>query len=185
MAKKNQLSVNQILMLSYYRSSEIAGALFFGRLCRQVKDPELIYFLTEQFMEESNHALMWTKLLFKYNAVPVQMHSTYQSNYAKYITVPSTMTEILLITKVFEARVAERFQFHLQQADTPQPIKTTIKLMLDEEESHINWLNKRIKQQAEADNQSIDKLEAQYLDADLKAYNEIIANENNLVGFFQ
>jgi len=167
-------------LLSYYRSSEIAGALFFGRLSRQVKDPDLILFLTEQFHDESGHAYLWTKLIFDLGLKPIQIRSTYQSNYSQYIDIPTTLAEVLMITKIFEVRVAERFNQHLQQPNLDPRIKNTIKEMLLEEEGHVKWLEDRLKIQCKIDGKDLNMLKEKYLEADKKSYNKIIKYENKI-----
>ena len=46
---------NELWLLSYYRSSEINGALFFGRVARTVRGP-LQVDVTHHFADEANHA---------------------------------------------------------------------------------------------------------------------------------
>ena len=43
-------------LLSFYRSSEISGALFFGRLANVIRDPRVQLDLTRHFADESQHA---------------------------------------------------------------------------------------------------------------------------------
>ena len=47
-------------LLSFYRASEISGALFFGRLANVIRDPRVQLDLTRHFADESQHARWWT-----------------------------------------------------------------------------------------------------------------------------
>ena len=58
-----EISENDLWILSYYRESELAGALIMGRLARETDDDDLRVHLTEHCAEEANHAWLWTKTI--------------------------------------------------------------------------------------------------------------------------
>ncbi|MFC7760712.1 hypothetical protein ACFQY4_23855 [Catellatospora bangladeshensis] len=64
------MSENERWLLSYYRASEINGALFFGRVARTVRGPLLVD-VTHHFTDEANHANYWTKCLDDMDLTPV------------------------------------------------------------------------------------------------------------------
>jgi hypothetical protein len=82
---------DELWALSYYRASELAGALLFGRLARSTADDELAVFLTEHFAEEARHAWLWTDTIRRLGHVPVRIRETYQSRYARAIGIPASV----------------------------------------------------------------------------------------------
>ena len=54
------MSENELWLLSYYRESEITGALYFGRLAKVLKPGPIQCDMTRHFADESMHAARWT-----------------------------------------------------------------------------------------------------------------------------
>ena len=138
------LASEELWALSYYRASELAGALLMGRLARRVTDPELVRFLTHHCAEEAKHAALWTETIFRCGAVPVQIAHTYQSLYGTRIGLPSSMAEVLLLTEVFEERIFRHFSLHAALPDAHPFVKETLATMLSDEANHVRWVSERL-----------------------------------------
>ena len=79
--RKMEISENELWLLSYYRESELAGALLMGRLARETDDDDLRVRLTEHCAEEARHAWAWTETILKVGGSPKHVSETYQSRY--------------------------------------------------------------------------------------------------------
>ena len=169
-------------MLSYYRASELAGALFFGRLARRTSDPTMRIFLTEHFSEEARHAWLWTDTIVKLGCVPIQILETYQSQYAIEAGLPTSMPEILVITKIFEERIYSQFTNHAKKSDAHPEVKKTIKKMLDDEDGHLTWIESQLNIY-KSQGINIDELIAKYRALDQAIYDVVSRYEGKLWDF--
>src|SRR5919199_2854408 len=97
-----EISENDLWILSYYRESELQGALIMGRLARETDDDELRVRLTEHCAEEAQHAWLWTQTIVALGATPRRVAETYQSRYYAAIGRPASVLEVLALTQVFE-----------------------------------------------------------------------------------
>src|ERR687889_250668 len=109
-----EISENDLWLLSYYRESELAGALLMGRLARETDDDELRVNLTQHCAEEAQHAWLWTETIRKVGGMPRRVSETYQSRYYAALGAPTSMLEVLALTQVFERRVMRHFRAHLR-----------------------------------------------------------------------
>ena len=57
------LSENELWLLSFYRTSEISGSLFFGKLARTLRPGPIQIDMTKHFADEANHAWYWTECI--------------------------------------------------------------------------------------------------------------------------
>src|SRR6267142_354827 len=103
------LDENQLWLLSFYRSSEISGSLFFGRLARSMKPSAIQADMTKHFSDEAQHAWFWTSCINRLGAEPIKLSSAYQDQYLTAAGAPSNMMEILAITQIFEKRVVNQY----------------------------------------------------------------------------
>ncbi len=71
------LSENDLWLLSFYRTSEIAGALFFGRVARSVRPGPLQVDITHHFADEANHARWWTECIADLGTAPLNLGGLY------------------------------------------------------------------------------------------------------------
>src|ERR1043166_5120509 len=60
---QNPIGENELWLLSFYRTSELSGALFFGRLARALRAGPIQRDLTHHFADESQHAWYWTRCI--------------------------------------------------------------------------------------------------------------------------
>src|SRR5213080_1696045 len=93
--RRLEITDNELWLLSYYRESELAGALLMGRLAQQTDDDELRVRLTEHCAEEARHAWAWTETILKVGGTPRAVSETYQSRYHAAIGNPSSLIEVL------------------------------------------------------------------------------------------
>lgn len=139
-----EISENDLWILSYYRESELAGALIMGRLARETDDDDLRVHLTEHCAEEANHAWLWTRTILDVGGIPQRVSETYQTRYFAEIGQPATELEVLALTQVFEKRVLSHFQDHLRWPNTHPAVARTLKRMIAEEAGHIGWVKLRL-----------------------------------------
>lgn len=141
---KLEIDENELWILSYYRESELAGALVMGRLARCTDDDDLRVRLTEHCAEEANHAWLWTETILEVGGKPLRVSETYQSRYYARVGQPTSVLEVLALTQVFEKRVLRHFRDHLRRPDTHPAVARTLQRMVTEEADHIGWVKQRL-----------------------------------------
>ena len=157
------LSDNERWLLSYYRSSEISGALFFGRVSRMVKPGPLQTTVTHHFTDEAEHAEYWTDCINDLDAFPIKMREAYQDQYLEAIGTPSNMVEVMAITQVFEKRVIGQYHRQLRVPNLNPRVKQTIdKIMLDER-WHIQYVRDALEEMKK-------KYGAEYIDETVERF---------------
>lgn len=134
------LSENERWLLSYYRSSEINGALFFGRVARAIRGP-LAVDVTHHFADESTHASLWTHCLSDLGLEPIKTGKAYQDQYLDAIGVPANLMEVMAITQVFERRVIGQYRLHLRYRGTHPAVRATIERIMRDERWHISYVS--------------------------------------------
>lgn len=177
------LTAEELWVLSYYRASELAGALLFGRLARRLTDPELVRFLTGHFAEEARHAALWTETIHRCGEAPVQIANTYQSLYGSRIGLPSSMAEVLLLTEVFEERIYQHFSLHAARPGVHPIVRETLVSMLADEESHIGWVSDRLQRYEAEGAIRLDAARQRCREIDAAIYDEVQRNERVLQEF--
>lgn len=131
-------------LLSFYRMSEIDGALFFGRLARVIRDPRIQFDLTRHFADESQHARWWTDCMDELDVRPMKVIASYQDAYLQAAGTPVNAMEVLAITLAFEKRVAGSYASHTKVADLAPPIRSTLKRIMKDEGWHIDWVSRAL-----------------------------------------
>jgi acyl carrier protein len=139
-----EIDDNELWILSYYRASELAGALVMGRLASQTDDDDLRVHLTEHCAEEATHAWLWTQTILEVGGTPRGVSETYQSRYYEAIGPPTSVLEVLALTQVFEKRVVKHFSDHLRRPGTHPAVARTLQRMIAEEAGHIGWVKDRL-----------------------------------------
>jgi hypothetical protein len=134
-----ELSENERWLLSFYRSSEINGALFFGRVARTIRGP-LVADVTHHFADESTHASLWTRCLTDLDLTPIKVRKAYQDQYLAAVGVPANLMEIMAITQVFERRVIGQYRRHLRYEGTHPAVRSTIERIMLDERWHISYV---------------------------------------------
>ncbi len=127
-------------ILSFYRTSEISGALFFGELARSLRPSAIQQDMTRHFADEANHARIWTDCMEELGVQPLKLPTAYQNQYLAAAGMPTNIMEILAITQVFEKRVVAQYSLHRQSPDVPDVVARTIETIMDDEKWHIQWI---------------------------------------------
>lgn len=136
---------NEKWILSFYRNSEITGALFFGRLAQYVPNAEIRNDLTKHFADESQHAWHWTKCLEDLGQTPVRVADAYQDRYFEAAGAPVNLMEIMAVTQVFEIRVIKQYNRHMHAPNTHPLVKETFKKIMLDEAWHVKWIGEALK----------------------------------------
>ena len=175
------LDETELWVLSYYRASELAGALLFGTLARRTPDSELAVYLTRHFAEEARHAWMWTETIRELGHLPVPIMETYQSQYAREAGIPASMGEVLILTQVFEERIYSHFSRHATRPGVQPEVKRTLEVMLAEEEGHLDWVRKWL----EKDGRDYSAVKQRYREIDERIYRQALPYEQRLWDFLK
>jgi rubrerythrin len=136
---------NDLWLLSFYRLSEINGALFFGKLAGALRNEEFRAHMTRHFSEEAQHAWYWTQCIQELGAQPLQLDRSYQDQYLVSIGLPANMMEVLAITQVFERRVISHYAQQAHRADTHSLVRTTICRIMQDERWHLEWVSQALR----------------------------------------
>ena len=167
-----EISENELWLLSYYRESELAGALLMGRLARETDDDDLRVRLTEHCAEEARHAWAWTECIQKVGGTPRKVSETYQTRYHAAVGNPTNLLEVLALTQIFERRVVRHFRAHLSWPGTHPEIKRTLQQLIDEEAGHIRWVKDRLDDYAAANGKAVvDEMMERFKRIDEDVYN--------------
>ena len=171
-----QISENERWILSFYRSSEISGSLFFGRLARSVRDSRIQADLTKHYADESQHAWYWTQCLGDLDLKPIILHESYQDQYLAAIGIPTNMMEVLAITQIFERRVIGQYGIHRHIEDLNPIVAKTLDRIMEDEKWHIKWVGDALKlMEADYSKELIEKTLQRFQDADTDVYAKTLA----------
>ena len=162
-------------ILSYYRSSEISGALFFGQLARSLKPSAIQCDMTRQFADEAQHARYWTNCLEELKAEPLKLGMCYQDQYIAAAGMPANLMEILAITQVFENRVITQYNLHAATAKLPPEVKDTLQIIITDEQWHLEWIrNALTNMESDYGKDNIRQTLKRFTDADREVYQKTI-----------
>jgi len=140
-----KIDANLHWILSFYRTSEISGALFFGELARSLRPSAIQQDMTRHFADEANHARYWTDCLDKLGVQPLKLPAAYQNQYLAAAGMPTNLMEILAITQVFEKRVVSQYTLHAKSPNVPDIVGDTIKTIMKDEQWHLRWIRDALK----------------------------------------
>ncbi|HEY5948997.1 MAG TPA: ferritin-like domain-containing protein [Kofleriaceae bacterium] len=169
-------------LLSYYRASEIDGALFFGRLARVIRDPAVQYDLTRHFADESQHSRWWTDCMDDLGIRPIKVTSSYQDAYLEAGGAPANVMEVLAVTLAFEKRVAGSYASHLRVSTIAAPIRATLEKIMKDEGWHIQWVSKTLESLKPVYGEpAVTAAIKRYADADREVYQRTLAEHDDIV----
>jgi 1,2-phenylacetyl-CoA epoxidase catalytic subunit len=143
MPTSNAIKENEQWLLSFYRSSEINGALFFGKVARTVRGP-LQANLTHHFADEANHAAYWSRCMADLDLPAIRMGRSYQDHYLEMVGLPSSLMEVMAITHIFEKRAIYVYRRHLRQQGTHAAITGTIDRIMHDERWHVSYVREAL-----------------------------------------
>ena len=139
------LTENELWLLSFYRTSEISGALLFGRLARSMRPGPVQMDMTQHFADEAQHAAYWTNCMKQLGAEPLKMSVSYQDQYLEAAGLPMNLMEVLSITQVFEQRVLNQYSRHLHAPQAGRPeIYGTLRRIMGDEKWHVKWVREAL-----------------------------------------
>ncbi|HEY3872455.1 MAG TPA: ferritin-like domain-containing protein [Actinocrinis sp.] len=179
----DELTENDLWLLNYYRSSEINGALFFGRVARIVRGP-LQVDVTHHFADESNHAKYWTECIDDLGHVPDRQRSAYQDQYLEAAGMPANLMEVLAVTQVFEKRVISQYHRHLRFPGTHPRVRATIETIMLDERWHVKYVRDALLEMAARyGGERVDKTVEDYARADREVYAKTISEYGERIAF--
>lgn len=173
---------NERWILSFYRTSEISGSLFFGRLAKSLKPGSIQHDMTKHYADEAMHAWYWTDCLNKLGVEPLELGNAYQDQYLSAAGMPVNIMEILAITQVFERRVINQYAVHSRAAGVHALVKKTIDRIVEDEKWHIKWIRDALKgMEAEYGKNTIDGTIERFLQADREVYEKTVREHEERV----
>ena len=162
---------NELWILSFYRTSEISGALFFGRLARTMKPGEIQRDMTKHFSDESMHAWYWTACIEKLGAHALKLEQSYQDQYLAAAGLPVNIMEVLAITQVFEKRVIGQYSLHSSLPGLDPEIQATLRKIMQDEKWHIEWIRDALKGlESDYGKERVETTLKRFGEADLEVY---------------
>lgn len=181
---RTALGDSQRWLLSFYRTSEISGALFFGRLARAQRPGPIQQDLTRHFADEAQHARYWTDCLDELGCAPLKLGVAYQDQYLAAAGMPANLMEVLAITSVFERRVINQYARHLTAAELEPAVTRTLHRIMEDERWHISWVRDALKDMAaEYGRDHIRATVRRFEQADREVYAATISEHEQRVSF--
>lgn len=178
------LTENDRWLLSFYRSSEINGALFFGRIARTVNAGRLQSEVTHHFTDEANHAWYWTECLNDLDASPIKLREAYQDQYLQAIGLPANLMEVMAITQVFEKRVIGQYRQHLRSPGLHPRVRQTIEKIMIDERWHVQYVRDALRDmEGKYGADRVAATIARFTAADEEIYAKTLAEYGERIGF--
>jgi bacterioferritin (cytochrome b1) len=176
------LSENELWLLSFYRSSEISGALFFGKLAQSIKSGPIQHDMTKHFSDEATHAWYWTKCIDTLGAKPLKLRQVYQDQYIEAAGMPANIMEVLAITQVFELRVISQYSVHSQVQGLDPVIGETLHRIMEDEKWHIEWIRDALHEMENQHGQElVEKTLRKFKEADREVYSHTMTEHGERI----
>jgi bacterioferritin (cytochrome b1) len=176
------LTENELWLLSFYRSSEISGALFFGRLAQSIKSGSIQRDMTKHFADESAHAWYWTNAIEKLGGKPLKLRQAYQDQYIEAAGMPVNVMEVLAITQVFEQRVISQYSVHSQVVGLDPIVKDTLHTIMQDEKWHIEWIRDALHEMEQTHGQElVEKTLRKFKEADREVYSHTMSEHGDRI----
>ena len=178
------LSEDELFLLSFYRSSEINGSLFFGRLARVLKPGPIQHDLSKHFADEAQHAWYWTDCIDRLGARPMKLADAYQDRYLEAVGLPMNLMEVLAITLVFERRVINQYAKHLAVPNLQGEVAATIERIMQDERWHVQWVRDALAGlEARFGKDHVEATLKRYRQADQEVYAQALDEYGQRLGF--
>lgn len=178
------LSEDELFLLSFYRSSEINGSLFFGRLARALKPGPVQHDLSKHFADEAQHAWYWTQCIDRLGERPMKLADAYQDRYLEAVGLPMNVMEVLAITLVFERRVINQYAKHLALPHLREEISGTINRIMQDERWHVQWVRDALSDlEARFGKDHVEGTLRRYRQADQEVYAQTLSEYEERLGF--
>jgi rubrerythrin len=178
-AKPLEVDRRELWILSYYRVSEIAGAMLFGKVARRIKDDRLRVLMSRHFADEARHAWLWTDAIVKVGGIPLDIPNTYQSRYGAEVGLPTSELELLAITRIFEKRVINQYRSHQRRKGTHPVVVAALQDIMVDESWHLKWVKDQLKAlEKKLGKKSVTETVDRYTEIDERVYADIARYEN-------
>ena len=178
------LRESELWILSFYRSSEISGALFFGRLARSMRPGAIQRDMTKHFADESQHAWYWTSCIEQLGTKALKLGQAYQDQYLAAAGMPANLMEVLALTLTFERRVVGQYARHAQVPRLHAPIKETLERIMKDEQWHLEWVGQALKDmEADYGADYIRDSLHRFKEADLEVYSKTIREHEDRIKY--
>lgn len=178
------LDENGLWILSFYRTSEISGALFFGRLAKSLKPGAIQHDMTKHFSDEALHAWYWTSCIQRLGGQPLKLEDAYQDQYIAAAGMPVNLMEVLAITHVFERRVINQYANHRRVPGLDSAVIETLTTIMQDEKWHLQWVRDALaKMEAEYGKDRIAATVRRFQDADQQVYKKTIGEHAERVEY--
>ncbi len=179
-----KITDNERWLLSFYRASEIGGALFFGRVATTLRPGPLMAKVTHHFADEAAHANYWTETLERLDAPAFKLRARYQDRYFAEAGAPANLMEVLSITRAFEVRAHRMYTRHLQVPDLRPEIRGTIERILRDERWHLAYVCAELKaMRADYGEDAVATTMARHAGIDRVVYAKALAEHRDRLGF--
>jgi rubrerythrin len=178
------LSENERWLLSYYRSSEITGAMFFARIAKTQKPGPVQTDLTSHFADEAQHSRWFSECMESLDVQPLNLRFAYQDDYIETAGVPTNFMEVLSITQVFEKRILNTYAKHLRVPGTPAPVKRTLQRIMRDEKWHVEWVRRALKDlEPRYGKELVDRTLERHFEADRTTYKRFLDEYGERIAF--
>jgi len=173
---------DQTWLLSFYRTSEISGSLFFGRLARSMKPGALQHDMSKHFADEAQHAWYWTDCIHRLGREPLRLGTAYQDQYLAATGLPANLMEVLAITQIFERRVINQYANHSRIPGLDPVVRETLRRIMADEAWHIRWVKEALKRmEPEFGEDVIAATVRRFTDADREVYRKTVEEHGQRV----
>ena len=173
---------NEQWILSFYRASEISGALFFGKLAKSMKPGPIQHDMTKHFADEANHAWYWTQCMERLDIQPLKLREAYQDQYVSAAGMPTNIMEVLAITQIFEQRVISQYSIHSQLQEIQPVVKETLERIMLDEKWHIDWIRKALHNlESEYGADQIDSTLKRFREADREVFSDTVKEHEDRI----
>jgi bacterioferritin (cytochrome b1) len=145
----------EMWLLSFFRNSELHGALLMGRLARSLPGTELLTNVTRHCATEAHHAALLTEVIADLGGEVDPKTGTIQEQYSREGGVPKALVDLLVLSEVLENRVLSAYREQLNSADLHPKVRVVLEEILREEEEHgageNTWLEKTLRKYSVAE----------------------------------
>ncbi len=176
------ISDDERWLLSFYRTSEVTGSLFFGRLAKTLPPSAIQRDLTQHFADEASHASYWTQAIYDLGLKPDRVKTSYQDAYLDAAGLPVNIMEILAITQIFEKRVIQQYSRHARMDNLHPVVATTLQRIMADERWHIEWVSNALTAlEAQFGKNTIAATLQRYTQADQAVYKNVLQEQHERV----
>lgn len=176
------ISDDERWLLSFYRTSEVTGSLFFGRLAKTLPSGPIQRDLTQHFADEASHASYWTQAIYELGLKPERIRTSYQDAYLDAAGLPVNIMEILAITQVFEKRVIQQYSRHSRMNNLHPVVASTLQRIMADERWHIDWVGKALTSlERQFGRENIATTLQRYTKADQEVYKNVLQEQHDRI----